>query len=113
MTDLQQRLEDAVAKLDVLGTTDAVGMEMVARGIKASPGCAWACVLAEYFGQEFGVGRVSIGPEFGIGSSLRWHCGVFDASDFATVVLPPHVGRLASEFDSGMWPQLEKGEADD
>lgn len=112
MTDDQRRrLEDAVAKLDVLGTTEAVGMEMVERGIKARPSCTTECVLAEFLTGEVGT-PVTVAPTHR--GSSQWYSRLSSTMVLEHhVMLPVHVGRLADEFDRGLWPQLVKGFGDD
>lgn len=106
MTEFQQLLADAADKLAALGTTRQVALELAALGIRAVPRCTSRCVLAEWFTDELaphGECWIDIGRHHDHWTAHAHH----QSGHTATVTLAEHVGQLATEFDAGLWPQLE------
>src|SRR6202012_4220662 len=103
-------IPEAIARLEVLPTPDAIADELVSMGIKAHQGEPHACAIAVYLhetaGVDVGVGTSSlyVGPE-----KKRVRTGIvayFGDSWRGTQCDAPRVAEFVHEFDRGKYPKL-------
>lgn len=97
-------VSEKLDKLAVLGTPDAIAMELEAQGIKADCGGAFTCAIARYLGnpsaesRELTDGTVAVCPTY---------VSVYRAgTDTWRVPVPRVVGEFIVNFDQTKYPAL-------
>src|SRR4051812_21081814 len=103
-------VESAVAALAALGgTADEVAAALIDRGITALPGCASACIIAEWLVAEGGLNpddEIEVDGLFGSPAWRVWAWRHEFGGGGGVAHLPAHLGELAERFDKGAWPEL-------
>jgi hypothetical protein len=102
-------LGEAVTYLAVLPTVDAVADELVCLGVRATPGVAASCVLAEYFKAVTAHELVQVLPRYGLASGsvgLVW-ASAPDGRVVDRAVLTPTLDEVARRFDLGELSKLD------
>lgn len=99
MTVTLADIHDKFAKLEALGSTDAIAWELEAQGIKATRDNAYFCAIAQYLGNpsysDAGVPPVAV-------KQSRVIC----FKDAAVVQTPALVADFIDKFDQGEYPAL-------
>jgi|SRR5690606_23403724 len=95
-------VKDKLAKLEALGSPDAIAMELEARGIKAERMSATRCAIARYLGNSSSGSR----PELAVCHDyvIVGHNQRMPSDRIAT---PKSVRLFISNFDAGEYPALD------
>jgi hypothetical protein len=102
MTVTLADIDDKFAKLEALGTPDAIAWELEAQGIKAIQNNAYFCAIAQYLGNT----SYSAAPGHYIPAVSVTQARVICLDEAALVRTPPLIAEFITRFDQGEYPAL-------
>lgn len=103
----ERDVRDKLAKLETLGTPDAIALEMEALGITARRKCASTCVVAQYLGNSPDAGWSYGDRDVAVG---RVDLSLWQGDKpVISINLPEVVREFIHRFDDGAYPALDNG----